>query len=490
MRITNKMMTTNMLSNINKNKQHMSLVGDQYATGQKIQRPSEDPIIAVRSLKYRTNLAELTQFYQKNLPDARSWMDVTEGAFDKINDLLESSSSYCNQGTNDPLSVTERDAIVDVLKQYKEQIYQYANSDYAGRYVFTGYRTDVPLLFDKETTEYSYKITEPLEPSDLSTDTYVKGGSSYIDSTTTADQYAASAATQDTVYRMKLAYAGVDQVTFSYKEAGNTNATTLTPTGVSVNDANVYDQPVAGTVKYIKETGELIFNKADYEKIQKGSEITATYTKDTFNKNEIRPEHYFDCEVTDVATSAVKTYTKPVDQEINYEISFGQKIKVNSLANQSVTHDIGRQIDEMLEQVKKVEAVEAKLADVKNRLKDESLPSAQKDALEKLQEVLETEHSMQESVMRDKFGTGITKCKEAQNLVSAATADLGSRMVRLNLTEERLSDQYVDFTETLKKNDGVDLEDAVINFESAKVIYNASLSAAAKIVQNSLLNFL
>lgn len=490
MRITNKMMTTNMLSNINKNKQHMSLLGDQYATGQKIQRPSEDPITAVRSLKYRTNLSELTQFYKKNLPDARSWMDITEGAFDKINSLLESSSGYCNQGTNDPLSVTERNAIVAVLQQYKEQIYQYANTDYAGRYVFTGYRTDVPLLFDKETTEYSYKITEPLEPSDLSTDMYVKGGSSYIDATTTADQYAAGAATQGTMYRMKLAYGDVDSVTFSYKEAGSAAATVLTPTGVSVNDADAYDEPAAGTVKYIKETGELVFNKADYEKIQKGSEITATYTKNTFNKNDIRPEHYFDCEVTDIATKDVKIYTKPVEQDINYEISFGQMIKVNSLANQSVTHDIGRQIDEMLAQVKVVEQVEAKLADVKTRLQDESLPNDQKEALAKLQEVLETELSMEESVMRNKFGTGITKCKEAQNLVSAATAELGSRMVRLDLTEERLSDQFVDFNETLKKNDGVDLEDAVINFEAAKVIYNASLNASAKIVQNSLLNFL
>ena len=54
MRVTSKMMTTNMLNNINRNKNNMSILGNQYSTQQKIQRPSEDPVVAVRSLKYRS----------------------------------------------------------------------------------------------------------------------------------------------------------------------------------------------------------------------------------------------------------------------------------------------------------------------------------------------------------------------------------------------------------------------------------------------------
>ena len=44
MRITNRMMTNNILSNINKNKQNVSKLEEQYS-GKKIQRPSEDPIL-------------------------------------------------------------------------------------------------------------------------------------------------------------------------------------------------------------------------------------------------------------------------------------------------------------------------------------------------------------------------------------------------------------------------------------------------------------
>ena len=61
MRITNKMMTNNVLHNINNNKNLLSTLENQYSTGKKIQKPSDDPIIAVRALKLRTNLSELNQ---------------------------------------------------------------------------------------------------------------------------------------------------------------------------------------------------------------------------------------------------------------------------------------------------------------------------------------------------------------------------------------------------------------------------------------------
>ena len=71
-----------------------------------------------------------------------------------------------------------------------------------------------------------------------------------------------------------------------------------------------------------------------------------------------------------------------------------------------------------------------------------------------------------------------------------AIADLGSRGARLNLTEERLSGQTDDFTDLMSNNENADLTETVINFNAQKVIYNASLQAGAKVVQNSLLDFL
>jgi flagellar hook-associated protein 3 FlgL len=92
--------------------------------------------------------------------------------------------------------------------------------------------------------------------------------------------------------------------------------------------------------------------------------------------------------------------------------------------------------------------------------------------------------------MQKKFGNGITDSANAQNTLNVAIADLGSRYVRLELTESRLSDQQVDFTDLMSTNEDADMVDTYIKLSSAEVIYNASLSAASKVVQNTLLDFL
>ena len=101
-----------------------------------------------------------------------------------------------------------------------------------------------------------------------------------------------------------------------------------------------------------------------------------------------------------------------------------------------------------------------------------------------------TEFKLKEKVMQESFSKGINNIKDFQDVINKAIADLGSRGARLNLTEERLSGQTDDFTDLMSNNENADLTETVINFNAQKVIYNASLQAGAKVVQNSLLDFL
>ena len=167
MRITNKMMTNNALYNINNNKNLLSNLEQQYSSGKKITKPSDDPIVAVRALKFRTNLSELNQYYEKNIPDALAWMDVTESALNTVNGIITSMNTYCNQGANDYPTAEDRNAIATNLEQLKGQLYQEGNTNYAGRYVFSGYKTDTSLVFNEATTNLKYEITEPLEAESI-----------------------------------------------------------------------------------------------------------------------------------------------------------------------------------------------------------------------------------------------------------------------------------------------------------------------------------
>lgn len=64
MRITNKIMQRNNLSNINTNKMYKDILSTQMATQKKINRPSDDPVVAIRSLRLRSNVTEITQYYK------------------------------------------------------------------------------------------------------------------------------------------------------------------------------------------------------------------------------------------------------------------------------------------------------------------------------------------------------------------------------------------------------------------------------------------
>lgn len=66
MRITNNIILHNTTSNINGNKVNVNNLNNQMTSQKKIQRPSENPVIAVRSLRLRTTLSEIDQYYENN----------------------------------------------------------------------------------------------------------------------------------------------------------------------------------------------------------------------------------------------------------------------------------------------------------------------------------------------------------------------------------------------------------------------------------------
>jgi flagellar hook-associated protein 3 FlgL len=501
MRITNQMMTNSMMNSINKNKNNLSDLDAQYASGKKIQRPSEDPIIAVRALKLRTNLAELNQYYEKNIPDAMSWMDLTEGALTNIEEILKNINTACVQGASDPLGVDERESIIKNLEQYKEQIYQEGNTNYAGRYVFTGYKTDTGLMFDKPSTDLEYTITENFSGKNIESISKVSGTYS-VDNYNPATDYSASP-TMNTSYRIRLSYDnldlkmpdGVTDVNLNGKvTALDKNGASITVPNIttkSASDPAAY-QPTAGEINYIPETGELILSDGANAALKNADSISVDYRKTKFKEGDLRPEHYFDSDVHLTGSPAAddKHYTKQ-DQEIQYEINFNQKLTINTQGSDAIQHNIGRDIDEILMAVQDVKAVEKKLAEVDKMLADPNYSSqVNQDKLNQLKQQLNTEHTLKNDIMQKKFGGGITHSSESLNTVSVAKADLGSRYVRLQLTESRLSDQQVEFTDLMSKNEDVDMVETYIKYNSAEVIYNASLSAASKIVKNTLMDFL
>ncbi len=495
MRITNRMMTNNMMNNINKNKINMTALEQQYSTGKKIQRPSEDPIIAVRALKLRTNLSELEQYYEKNIPDAKSWMDVTESALTTVNGILSSINTYCVQGSTDTLTANDRSAIVENLEQMKQQIYQEGNTNYAGRYVFTGYKTDSSLIFTEDTPNMNYSITENFTGEQIQIIDKTIGG--YKLSDFAAGNTFDKAPEYKQSYRLQLSYDGLssenpEKINCSIRnDSGTLVDQSFNITRVcSLEDPAAYT-PEGNEINYIPETGEVILGKAIYETLRTAENINLTYDKSGFAKGDLKPEHYFNCKMTDSLKPEQDEieFTKE-EQKIQYEVNFNQKLTINTEGSDAFSHQIGRTISDIMNAVNEVISVENIIKEVENRLKDTTISDNDKARYEKMKEQLDTELELKKENMQQAFSRGISMSTAEQSRVNIAVADLGSRYVRLELTEDRLSSQKVDFTELLSTNEDADITETIIKYSSADAIYKASLSAASKIVQNTLLDYL
>ena len=149
MRVTNGMMSNRLLTNINRNLTLLDKYNTQGSTGKKIQVPSDDPIIASRSLKFRTMLSE-TEQYAKNTSDATSWIDATETVFVNMNNILEDMKGLMTQGANDTYTLEDRKKLLTEYMSLIDQLEQELNSDYMGRNLFSGFRTDKkPIIKDQ-----------------------------------------------------------------------------------------------------------------------------------------------------------------------------------------------------------------------------------------------------------------------------------------------------------------------------------------------------
>lgn len=388
MRITNKIMQRNNLSNINTNKVYQDKLSTQMSTQKKVNRPSDDPVVSIRALRLRSNVTEVTQYYSKNIPDAESWLDVTEDALKNLTEIITSMINQSTKGSNGDLKAEDRQIILEQLKALGDEVYSTGDADYAGRYVFTGYRTDTSLSFDKEyNTEYN--ITEQLGNSSITKLTKVNTGK-LLDITAANykdagfDKISEQDVKATEVYRIQLSYNdckknGTPSISFqekqadgSYQEVTWPDQNTHQPAIEEISSTADPYSKVAGTpdaIVYVPETGELLLGENRYKTLmdckddpatsgKNEGEIQVTYQKNHWVKGDLRPEHYFKCDAT-VDGKTIKyneKYTQDDEdrQVIEYDVGFNQTIRVNSTADECFQHGIGRTVDDLVQAMQDV----------------------------------------------------------------------------------------------------------------------------------------
>ncbi len=513
MRMTNKIMQNNSLYNINNNKVLQDKLSTQMSTLKKITRPSDDPVIAIRALRLRSDVSQIKQYYEKNAPDAESWLKVTADALNTTTDVIYDILEQCTKGSNKDLGVEQLDIIVTQLKSLKSEFYATGNVDYAGRYVFAGYRTDTTLTYTENKTE-NFEITEQFDISALDTINYtsigdLKGISSANYDPETDGAIADTTITNSDIYRIRLSYDnlkdGVPSVT-KYDAGTETyvdvfpSITTMSSTAAPTNP---YDYIVQNpdAVVLVPETGELLIGADAYDDyitgaVDSGQEIRITYEKDSWKDGDLRPQHYFACTYTDSATGKTIDYNEGyltgegASQIIQYDVGYNQKIRINTTADEVFTLDVDRNIDDLESALTALKEINEAKTNLDNMLDGMDEGEAGYAELKASADASDKAYTYIRENMQKMFESLITKVNGTLDNTSVAITDNGTRGSRLDLITNRLMTQKTTFQTLQSANEDVDITEVTIQLTSMNNSYQAALLATSKIMQNSLMNYI
>ncbi|MEC1715531.1 flagellar hook-associated protein FlgL [Schinkia azotoformans] len=147
MRVTQNMLTNSNLSYISKNYERLGKLQDQINTGKKITRPSDDPVVAMKGMRYRSQLTEVKQFY-RNLTEGFTWLENTDSALNETTKVLERVRELVVQASNDTYDSAARGNIAKEIEQLQKHLASVANTKVGENYIFNG--TDIGTAPVKE----------------------------------------------------------------------------------------------------------------------------------------------------------------------------------------------------------------------------------------------------------------------------------------------------------------------------------------------------
>ncbi|MFZ3590385.1 flagellar hook-associated protein FlgL [Bacillus sp. DJP31] len=137
MRVTQSMLANSMLRNLSSSYSRLDKYQEQLSTGKKISRPSDDPVIAMKGMNYRTDLTEIEQ-YQRNLSEAYNWVENTDAAYDKGTSAVQRIRELVVQASNDTYEGNQREAIAVEIKELANHLESIANTKVGNKFIFNG----------------------------------------------------------------------------------------------------------------------------------------------------------------------------------------------------------------------------------------------------------------------------------------------------------------------------------------------------------------
>ncbi|HUZ48160.1 MAG TPA: flagellin hook IN motif-containing protein [Candidatus Dormibacteraeota bacterium] len=109
----------------------------QLSSGKSLTYPSDNPTQIAEDISFRTDITVQTQV-GNNLSSTQQQLTTVDSALANVTGVLQSARSLAVQGASDTLTPAQEQAIATQVDQLLQETVGFANTQYAGQYVFAG----------------------------------------------------------------------------------------------------------------------------------------------------------------------------------------------------------------------------------------------------------------------------------------------------------------------------------------------------------------
>lgn len=437
MRVTQFMLADSNLKYISQSYNSLSKIQDQLNTGKKITRPSDDPVIAMKGMRYRTQLVEVNQF-NRNLTEGLNWLDNSDSALNETNQVLQRIRDLIVEASNDTYDEVSRNNIAKEISSLQEHIVSIANTKVGDNYIFNGTDTAKQPINDS-------LFNVDLQ-SDVSKDLGEGKSGNYVIS-----------------YKGQL-----------YEFIGTIDNDGNLSEGNDNKDNNIKVFAILPKTTYSKVDPDP--NKSDKDRIIEGEGYSASIKIefDSTDKTKIKSISYTSLEEKEVeegkkamieVTKSIYDSSENIDETKN--LVFSRKDAVSTNSN-------------------KVEIEVMKGVHIPININSKEVFSIKMfSGLESIKKMLQDPNTTGDEITKS-----LDYIDDYLNDVVSTRAEIGAQTNRAELIENRLLEQKTVAEKTISDNEDIDFEEVIINLTIQQTLHRAALAAGAKIIQPTLMDFL
>jgi flagellar hook-associated protein 3 FlgL len=145
MRVTQTYLTRSITDGLGDLTSELDKINRSISSAKRLTVPSDDPVAAVTSLSVRSQLSAMDQ-QKTNIQAWQGWLQSSESATSSATDVVSRARELAVQMSSGTVTASQRQGAVTEVNNLLEQMVSLGNTQYAGRYVFAGFKQDAPAF--------------------------------------------------------------------------------------------------------------------------------------------------------------------------------------------------------------------------------------------------------------------------------------------------------------------------------------------------------